>query len=88
MGARHSRILLLLGLLNVGLVCAHNNGEAPDISSDVSIGGVAATTPSKAIATGGATELSYFRYQEHSHLMVAHIVLMTLAWVFVLPLGV
>lgn len=30
---------------------------------------------------------SYFRYPEHSHLILAHIGLMTIAWVFVLPIG-
>jgi hypothetical protein len=30
---------------------------------------------------------SYFRHPEHSALILAHIVLMSLAWVFVLPLS-
>ena len=30
---------------------------------------------------------SYFQHGEHSGLMVAHIVLMTLGWVFILPIG-
>ncbi|KAI9743291.1 MAG: hypothetical protein M1818_003137 [Claussenomyces sp. TS43310] len=31
---------------------------------------------------------SYFRHDEHSGLMVAHIILMSIGWIFVLPLGV
>ncbi|OBT68945.1 hypothetical protein VE03_01240 [Pseudogymnoascus sp. 23342-1-I1] len=31
---------------------------------------------------------SYFRHPEHSHLILAHIALMTVAWVFVLPIAV
>lgn len=34
-----------------------------------------------------STPMTYFHDAEHSNLMVAHIVLMTLAWVFVLPIG-
>jgi len=34
-----------------------------------------------------AEPLSYFQYTEHTGLMFAHILLMVVAWVFVLPIG-
>ncbi|KFZ02629.1 hypothetical protein V500_00060 [Pseudogymnoascus sp. VKM F-4518 (FW-2643)] len=42
-------------------------------------------TPSNATL---AVPPSYFRHPEHSHLILAHIALMTIAWVFVLPIAV
>lgn len=41
-------------------------------------------TPSNATL---AVPPSYFRHPEYSHLILAHIALMTIAWVFVLPIG-
>lgn len=34
-----------------------------------------------------AYPLTYFAHQEHVSLMYAHIVFMTVAWVFILPVG-
>ncbi|EEH09168.1 integral membrane protein [Histoplasma capsulatum G186AR] len=36
----------------------------------------------------GSSPMSYFAYQEHAGSIVAHIVLMVIAWFFILPIGV
>lgn len=39
-------------------------------------------------STGSAHDpMSYFAYGDHSTSIICHIVMMTLAWVFVLPIG-
>lgn len=35
----------------------------------------------------GSSPMSYFAYQEHAGSIVAHIVLMVIAWFFILPIG-
>jgi hypothetical protein len=63
----------LLGLLSV--VVAHGHDEKISVA-------VEATSP-----TSDAAPESYFQYGEHSTWIFAHILIMTLAWVFVLPVG-
>lgn len=52
--------------------------------------GHTAPSPSASAAAGNADPgpMSYFAYGKHSGAIVAHIVLMVLAWFFVLPVGV
>ena len=51
--------------------------------------GHTASSPSASAATGDADPgpMSYFAYGNHTGTIVAHIVLMVLAWFFVLPVG-
>lgn len=80
----HSALtLLLLCLLSVALAHGHDEGEAMDVS-----GGEMGhnTTPNPSNATDSGPP-SYFRHTEYSGLMLAHIVLMSVGWIFILPIG-
>ncbi|KAH8819527.1 integral membrane protein-like protein [Xylogone sp. PMI_703] len=72
----------LAGLALLGLAVAHGD-EAMDM--DMS------TAPAPAPAAPAAPDeapANYFRLEEHSGTMLAHIVIMTISWIFVLPVGV
>jgi Domain of unknown function (DUF2427) len=71
----------LLGLASVAV--AHSHDE--DMNMDM--GDPATSRPTITAAANVAAPSTYFRYGEHSGLMMAHIFLMTIAWVFVLPIG-
>lgn len=43
--------------------------------------------PTLALANMDGDTTSYFHREEHSNTILAHIVLMTVCWVFVLPVG-
>lgn len=60
---------------------------AADMDMDVTMTG--AGLPFNATSSNAtvAEPISYFRYPEHSYLIFAHIALMTIGWVFVLPIG-
>lgn len=45
------------------------------------------TEPSAAATAAPASPASYFAFPDHGSLILAHIVLMTIAWFFVLPVG-
>lgn len=66
---------VLLGLLPLAL--AHGD-------EDMNMGGDA---PEPAPAKVESPPSSYFRYKEHSNVILAHIVLMVIGWGFVLPVG-
>ena len=79
--------LLLLGA--VPLALAHG-----DESNESGMGGMGAkmaqlTSTSSVAALNSSTvdQQSYFTYQKHGGLMLAHIALMIVAWFFVLPIG-
>ncbi|KAH8661408.1 hypothetical protein BGZ60DRAFT_380826 [Tricladium varicosporioides] len=44
--------------------------------------------PTVAQASGSSDPQTYYQYGEHPGLIMAHILLMTIAWVFILPIGV
>jgi hypothetical protein len=73
---------VLLGLASVAVAHGHdedmnmNMGE-PSIARPTITSGANVTLPE-----------TYFRYGEHSGFLAAHIFLMTIAWVFVLPIGI
>jgi len=69
---------ILLALLCPAAVVAHDEG------GDMAMGMAAVPTSSDATAP---EPTAYSQHSEHSSLMVAHILLMTLAWVFILPIG-
>ncbi|KAI9643305.1 hypothetical protein NHQ30_007924 [Ciborinia camelliae] len=78
--------LILLGL--VPLIAAHRD-EEPDMDTSMQMSSIATATATPAINNTAVTEpSSYFRHPEHGGLMVAHIILMTIGWVFVLPICV
>jgi hypothetical protein len=78
---------LLLGLL-LPLAAAHGHDEDANMGMamgmSMSMAEPAAPSPS---ATAEPAPPNYFTHPEHRGLMYAHIGLMTLAWVFVLPVG-
>ncbi|KAB8293253.1 hypothetical protein EYC80_007585 [Monilinia laxa] len=75
---------ILLGL--APLIAAHGDDE-PDMDMSMQMSS-AATASASMNHTVEAESLSYFQHSEHGGLMVAHIVLMTIGWVFVLPICV
>lgn len=85
--ALYSR-LILFGL--APLIAGHGNDE-PEMDMDMTM---TSTTMAMATAIASITTNSsamveppnYFRYPEHGGAMVAHIIFMTVAWVFFLPL--
>lgn len=67
------------------LACVANALPHDDGSMEMSMD--AAPQPEAPAETGDHSPLSYFAYGKHSGTIVAHIVLMVLAWCFVLPTG-
>lgn len=72
---------LLLGVLP--LVAAHSD----DAHSSVNMGGAHGTAMSNATKVAEQVAPSYFRHTEYAGWMYAHIGLMIIAWVIVLPIG-
>ncbi|RDL32444.1 Integral membrane protein [Venustampulla echinocandica] len=81
---------LLLGLALVASVHGHGHGD--DTSREMDMGQPSISRPTLSLDTvapeATAGPQSYFQYGEYSGWIVAHIVLMTIGWVFVLPIGV
>jgi hypothetical protein len=76
---------LLLGLASITL--AHSNDE--DAAMDMKDSGMSHSGASihTTVNSTDTQPLSYFRNREHSGLILAHIVLMSVGWIIVLPLG-
>lgn len=72
---------VLLGLASIAVAHGHDEDMNMDMG-DSSIARPTITSAANVVAPS-----SYFRYGEHSGLMIAHIFLMVIAWVFVLPIG-
>ena len=75
-------VAALLGLASLAIAHGHDedsnmNMVEPSMARPTITSGANATVPQ-----------TYFRYSEHSGLMMAHIFFMTIAWVFVLPIGI
>lgn len=70
----------------------HNDHQSMGMDTDMS-GGMGSShsgsAPSNHTADGDSQDypMSYFAYQKHSGVIMAHIVLMVLAWFFTLPIG-
>ena len=79
-----SACILLLGLLPFAIAHGHGHGDG-DTAMEMGESSNSRPTIPPHAATDGPQ--SYFQYGDRSGLMLAHIVLMTLAWVFVLPIG-
>lgn len=76
-------VVLLLGLALV----AGAHGHEGDMKMDIGDPSVSRPTLASMPSTMDAGAQSYFQYGEHPGLLVAHILLMTLAWMFILPVG-
>lgn len=74
-------VAVLLGLASV----AEAHGHDEDISMDM--GEPTMSRPTIAQASGSSKPQTYFQFGEHSGLIMAHILLMAISWVFVLPIG-
>lgn len=78
---------ILLGL--APLIAAHGD-EEPEMDMSMPMSSVATAISTATVSAGKDTVVaepsSYFRYPEHGSLMVAHIIFMTIGWVFVLPI--
>lgn len=79
--------LFLLGVVNA--VLGHGHEASTGMEMDAGHGAQShflnATSPSN--MTGTPLSQSYFAYEDHSALILAHIIFMIVAWVFVLPCG-
>lgn len=72
---------LLLGILP--LIAAHGD----DAHSSMNMGGVHHAAMSNATKVAEAVAPSYFRHTEYAGWIYAHIGLMVIAWVVILPIG-
>ncbi len=71
----------LLGLASIAVVHGHDDSigrHMPEMSS---------SRPTIISSANATDPESYWQYGEHSGMMAAHIFLMSVAWVFVLPIG-
>ncbi|KAL1964018.1 hypothetical protein VTN77DRAFT_7564 [Rasamsonia byssochlamydoides] len=75
--------LLLVALAN-GL--PHEGGDSMDMNMDMDMGASKDEAMPKPAAEDGPT--SYFSYPEHVGTIFAHIILMVIAWCFILPIAV
>ncbi|KAI9884859.1 MAG: hypothetical protein M1823_003341 [Watsoniomyces obsoletus] len=78
--------VILLGIWS--LVRAHGHDEdgvVREIAATVAAGAPPQLLPSSSSTNISETAPSYFNYQTHGSLLYAHIVFMSIAWVFVLP---
>jgi len=73
--------VILLGLASVAAAHGHDGEMNMDMSEP------GPSQPANLAASDVAAPATYFQYGEHSGLLAAHIVLMTIGWVFVLPIG-
>jgi hypothetical protein len=75
---------VLLDLLSVALAHSHDEDASMKMGTGMNLSEVSP------LHIYNSTEMgppSYFRHTEYSGLMLLHIVLMSTAWIFVLPLG-
>lgn len=79
----------LLVLLFALTTSAHEDETHMAAYMDMGMTTSGAGMPPGVTPSNATTEVppSYFRHPEHSHLILAHIALMTIGWVFVLPMG-
>jgi protein-S-isoprenylcysteine O-methyltransferase Ste14 len=76
--------VVLFDLVSVTLAHGHDEDASMEMSSGMNISEVPRPHIYNITDMGPP---SYFRHPEYSGLMLLHIVLMTMAWIFVLPLG-
>lgn len=77
-------VAALLGSLS--LAAAHGHGQ--ESSPAMEMGMLSETRPIVPATNSSVTSPeSYFQYGEHSTLIFCHIMLMSISWIFVLPIG-
>ncbi|MCJ1256359.1 hypothetical protein MMC24_004180 [Lignoscripta atroalba] len=93
---KHSLFAILTALLlrGIPLVLAHGSEVHGDMSMDMISAGSSAISSGPGNASGTVVDSSvsvpqsYFAYHDFSSLLLAHIVLMTIGWLFILPISV
>ncbi|PQE31723.1 integral membrane protein [Rutstroemia sp. NJR-2017a WRK4] len=80
---RHLNSLTSVALLGLASLAVAHGDDEPDMNMDMTAGSNS-TVP----VFDGEDMNNYFRYTQHGGLMATHIALMTIAWVFVLPICV
>ncbi|KAN0101915.1 integral membrane protein [Hyaloscypha variabilis] len=73
---------VLLGLASIAVAHGH------DEDMNMNMGMPAMAKPAITSGANGTVVETYFHHTEHSGLLAAHIFLLTVAWVFILPIGV
>lgn len=77
--------LVLLGLSSPTL--AHEHGDHMANPLELEASSSHPTTHMNGMTSSVASPQSYFAYPEHSGLLGAHVILMVIAWFFILPIG-
>ena len=80
-------VLLLLPLL-AGAVPHDDDHGSMDMHGGIDPSDGPSATPNPVVDGDNRPLMSYFSYKKHSSSIIAHIVLMVVAWFFVLPIGV
>jgi len=85
---KHFQLACTLVLGISSLVVAHGHDDNNDMNMDLGV----STMPTSHIspqqnATMIAEPETYFQYGAHWVLLMSHIVIMTIGWVFILPVG-
>lgn len=81
--------VLAAALLLAALASAlpHEDHESMDMSMDMKMDDSMGHNQTAAAPTTDPAMMSYFAYGKHTGTILAHIILMVLAWCFVLPVG-
>jgi hypothetical protein len=82
-----SKVPTLVGIILLGLLsftAAHGNDEDMDMNMAIPV----ASRPTLVASANATAPATYFNYGEKSGLMLMHILLMTIAWIFILPISV
>jgi hypothetical protein len=75
---------VLLDLVSVALAHGHDEDASMEMNTCMNLSEV---SPPHIYNSTEMGPPSYFRHSEYSGLILLHIVLMSIAWIFVLPLG-
>ncbi len=79
--------VVLFELVSVVVAHSHDEDMIMDIGESATPMQTFASLKSSVNATVLAKPGTYFQYGPHSALLTAHIFLMTISWVFILPIG-
>lgn len=80
-------VTLLLATLSVVLAHDHDGHAGDHADEPANVESAPNSVSAASMTSGGASPQSYFTYPALRGLMLGHIVLMTIAWFFVLPIG-
>ena len=79
--------LLLLGAVPLALAHGDESNESGMDGMGAEMAHLTSASSVAALNSSTVDQQSYFTYQKHGGLMLAHIALMVVAWFFVLPIG-